>query len=213
MAEGQLHAAFLAGTATVVRDRRDFFNQFDVQSGRLQGRDRTFAARTGAFDAYFDITHTELSCLFGRLLSGTLTGERRAFAASFETAGAGTGPAKRVTLGIRDGHCGVVERGVYVSNTVADVPADTFLFVGLCHRKFSNRSMNGGGEGKKDARPHVADRRDGSTSCGRSEACDQRKSLTPFLPATVLRGPLRVRALVLVRCPRTGKLTRCRMPR
>ncbi len=26
-----------------------------------------------------------------------------------------------------------------------------------------------------------------------------RKSLTPFLPATVLRGPLRVRALVLVR--------------
>lgn len=33
------------------------------------------------------------------------------------------------------------------------------------------------------------------------------KSYPPyfFLPATVRRGPLRVRALVLVRCPRTGR--------
>src|SRR5690242_9727717 len=35
-----------------------------------------------------------------------------------------------------------------------------------------------------------------------------------FLLATVpLRGPLRVRALVCVRWPRTGKLRRCRWPR
>ena len=35
-----------------------------------------------------------------------------------------------------------------------------------------------------------------------------------FLPATVpLRGPLRVRALVCVRCPRTGSERRCRKPR
>src|SRR5580658_8769490 len=35
-----------------------------------------------------------------------------------------------------------------------------------------------------------------------------------FLIATVpLRGPLRVRALVCVRCPRTGKFRRCRYPR
>src|SRR5213594_3897597 len=35
-----------------------------------------------------------------------------------------------------------------------------------------------------------------------------------FFCATVpLRGPLRVRALVCVRCPRTGKLRRCRKPR
>src|SRR4051794_972267 len=35
---------------------------------------------------------------------------------------------------------------------------------------------------------------------------------TFFLPATVLRGPLRVRALVCVRWPRTGSPRRCRMP-
>ena len=34
-----------------------------------------------------------------------------------------------------------------------------------------------------------------------------------FLPAIALRGPLRVRALVRVRWPRTGKPLRCRRPR
>src|SRR5215510_3530321 len=33
-----------------------------------------------------------------------------------------------------------------------------------------------------------------------------------FLPATVLRGPLRVRAFVCVLWPRTGRLRRWRMP-
>ena len=35
---------------------------------------------------------------------------------------------------------------------------------------------------------------------------------TFFLPATVFLGPLRVRALVWVRCPRTGSPLRWRMP-
>ncbi len=34
-----------------------------------------------------------------------------------------------------------------------------------------------------------------------------------FLPATVRFGPFRVRALVFVRCPRTGRPRRCRSPR
>src|SRR6478752_8711500 len=33
-----------------------------------------------------------------------------------------------------------------------------------------------------------------------------------FLPAMVFFGPLRVRALVLVRCPWTGSPRRCRIP-
>jgi len=33
---------------------------------------------------------------------------------------------------------------------------------------------------------------------------DYRRSFTPFFPATVFFGPFRVRALVRVRCPRTG---------
>src|SRR5215207_2223826 len=34
-----------------------------------------------------------------------------------------------------------------------------------------------------------------------------------FLPAMGFAGPLRVRALVCVRCPRTGRPRRCRRPR
>ena len=39
-----------------------------------------------------------------------------------------------------------------------------------------------------------------------------RTYLAFFLPAMVFFGPLRVRALVLVRWPRTGRPRRCRMP-
>src|SRR6476659_4459699 len=37
--------------------------------------------------------------------------------------------------------------------------------------------------------------------------------VTFFLPAMARRGPFLVRALVWVRCPRTGRPRRCRMPR
>ncbi len=37
--------------------------------------------------------------------------------------------------------------------------------------------------------------------------------VTFFLPAMARRGPFLVRALVCVRCPRTGRPRRCRMPR
>src|SRR5947209_9884525 len=47
----------------------------------------------------------------------------------------------------------------------------------------------------------------------RRVVCYLPASLTPFLPATVLRGPLRVRALVRVRWPRSGRLRRWRTPR
>ena len=44
-------------------------------------------------------------------------------------------------------------------------------------------------------------------------ASDYFKSFTPFFPATVFLGPFRVRALVRVRWPRTGKPRRCLIPR
>jgi hypothetical protein len=45
-------------------------------------------------------------------------------------------------------------------------------------------------------------------SCRREARGYLPSSFTPFLPATVLRGPLRVRALERVRWPRTGRLRR-----
>ena len=143
-ASAGLDAAFLARTATVVRDGGHFLDQFHVQASSLQGGDGTFATGSRSFDANFNVTHTKLGCFFSSLLSSTLTSERRAFTAALESTGSCTGPAQRVTLGVRDGHRGVVESRVNVSNTVAYVSADAFFLVGLCHRNFSNRSMNGG---------------------------------------------------------------------
>ena len=135
----KLDAAFLARTAAVVWDWRDFFNQFDVQTSRLEGRDRTFATAARALHSDFNVTHAKLSRLFGSLLSGTLASERRAFAASLEATGPGTGPAKRIAFRVSNRHCRVVERRVNVSNAIADVTTDAFLFVGLSHRRVSGK--------------------------------------------------------------------------
>ena len=128
-----LHSPLLSGAAPVVGDRRDVFDQLDVQARGLQRGDRTFATAAGAFDADFDVTHAELLRLFGRLLSRALAGKRSAFPRSFESRRAGRGPAQCIAFGIGDGHRRVVERRVDVSNPVGDVSTDAFLFVGLCH--------------------------------------------------------------------------------
>src|ERR1700691_999408 len=60
-----------------------------------------------------------------------------------------------------------------------------------------------------------------SFALSRSQNTDVSQRLRAYLRAAVfflaatapLRGPLRVRALVWVRCPRTGRLRRCRNPR
>jgi hypothetical protein len=133
-----LDASFLARTTAVVRNWSDVFNQLHIQPSRLKRGNCAFATRTRAFDSHFHITHAELGCLFSSLLCSTLTSKRRAFAASFETTRASTGPAKGVALGVCDGDRGVIESCVYVRNAVADVAAYSFFLVGLCHCKVSH---------------------------------------------------------------------------
>src|SRR5206468_1664733 len=122
---------------------------------------------------------------FGGRLAGPLGGERRALAAALEADGAGRGAAKGVAVGVGNGDDRVVERRLDVRDAPADVPPGLAL-LGLRHRVKSPKAHR--------LQPVVG-------------FC-YRISFTPFLPATVLRGPLRVRALVLVRWPRTGRLRR-----
>jgi len=130
-----LDATLLARSASVVRDRCDVFDQLDLQAGRLKSGDGAFATRTRAFDPNFHVTHAELCCLFGGLLSRTLTGKGRALSAALETTGPGAGPAECVAFDVGDGHRRVVERRVYVGNAVGHVSPHAFLFVALCHCK------------------------------------------------------------------------------
>lgn len=122
----ELHAAFLARAATVVRQRRNIFNALNLQAGRFQGGDRTFATAAWPANLHFHITHAELACLFGSLLRGTLSGEGRTLAAALKSAGASTGPTERIALGIGDCDRGVVERRYNVGNANSHVALDAF---------------------------------------------------------------------------------------
>ncbi len=134
-----LDASFLARTASVVRDWRHFFDQLDVQSSRLQRSDRTLASRSRTLDANFDVSHPELGRFLSGLLGSTLPSKRGALATALEATRSRAGPAQRVAFGVGNGNRRVVERRVNVSNAIADVAADTFFLVGLCHRWVSNK--------------------------------------------------------------------------
>ena len=62
----------------------------------------------------FNVPHTELGRLLSCLLSGTLSGKRRALATSFEATCACTGPAKSIAFRVGDRHRCVIKRRVNV---------------------------------------------------------------------------------------------------
>ena len=75
----------------------------------LQSADRSFSARAGALDEYFDGLQTMLhSCLCGSLSCG-LSCEGGRLSAATEAHAAGGGPGNGVALGVGDGDHGVVE--------------------------------------------------------------------------------------------------------
>ena len=133
--DGGSDASLLAGTASVVRNRRAVLNGLDVQPGGLQSGDRTFASASRSLDPNIDFLHAHFQGLFRHLLRGALTGKRRTLAASFEATGASTGPAECVTFGVGDRNRRVVERRMDMSDTVADVPSNSLFLVCLCHGK------------------------------------------------------------------------------
>ncbi len=133
----RLDSTLLTGTATVVRNRSDFLDQLHIQTSRLERSDRAFSPRARTFHADFDISHAELSRLFGCLLCSTLPRERCALSASFEATRPSTRPAQSVPFRVSDGNCSVVERSVNMGNAAGDIAANSFLFICLCHCKVS----------------------------------------------------------------------------
>ena len=132
-----LDATLLARTASIVGDRRNVFDQLDVQPGGLQRSDRTFTTRARTFDAYLDIPHAEFGSFLGCLLSGALPCKRCAFPTSLEATRPRTRPAQRVTFGIGDRHCSVVKSCMDVRDAVTYVSTNSFFLIGLCHCKVS----------------------------------------------------------------------------
>ncbi len=127
-------------TATVVRQRSDVFDGFDLQTGLRQGGDGHIATATGTFDANVDFFHTEFLRFIGGLLSGHLPRKRRALTTAFESARAGRSPAKRVALHIGDRHVCVIETNFDVRDAASDVSLDLTFLRNLSHFNISNIS-------------------------------------------------------------------------
>ena len=108
-------------------NRSTVLDGLDVQACRLQRRDGAFSSAARPDDSDVHFLHSELDRLFGGLLRGALTGKRCALPATFKAAGSRARPAQRVTLGVRDGHRGVVEGRINVCDSNCDVAPDFSL--------------------------------------------------------------------------------------
>src|SRR3954471_15521713 len=176
----------LGGTASVVRLRRDVGDLADLQARGLQRTDGGLPAGTRALDEHVDLAHAVLHSPASGGLGGQLHGERSRLAGALEAHLARGGPGDDSTGRVGDRHDGVVEGALDVRLPVGDVLA--FLA------------------------PDLLDC--GPCACLRWHKSVRSHYFRPgfFLPATVRFGPLRVRAFVRVRWPRTGRPRRWRMP-
>jgi hypothetical protein len=124
--------------------------------------------------------------LLGGVFRSNLRSVGRRLARALETHGPGRRPGNRVALGVGDGDHRIVERCRHVRDAGRDVlsfastDAGGFLAHSQSFRARARRSALG-------------------------SSCYQVGPGALFLPAMVFAGPLRVRALVWVRWPRTGR--------
>ncbi len=202
-----------------MRDRCHVLDSRDAKPSRLQCTDRRLAAATRSANMYHNAAHSEVRDLARGSLGRHLRGKRRSLARPLESDRSRARPSYDQSIMIGDRHNRVVESrvdmhypfghhasrapppgGSRCCSPLTGRSRRTSLFFGLfCHRV----SLAG-----PPPAATVLNR------CRRSSL----RGFYPlggaaFLPATTLRGPLRVRAFVWVRCPRTGRLRRWRSPR
>lgn len=136
-----------------------------------------------ALDEHVDLAHPVVLGLASGVLRGQLGRKRGRFPGTLEADVPRRCPGNDVALRVGDGHDRVVERALDVGGAVRDVLLlPPAGLLALPSRRC--RPFFAGGIGY----------------------------LAFFLPAMVRLGPLRVRALVFVRWPRTGIPRRCRNP-
>ena len=122
----------LRWTAAVMRQWGDVFDRFNRQTRCVYRRYGTITTCTRPLDLHFNFLDTKLTGCIGYSLGCTLSGKRCTFAAALKTNRAGTGPAKGITIGIRNCHQRVVECRLDVNNSSADI-TPRFALLGLGH--------------------------------------------------------------------------------
>lgn len=161
-------------------DRSDIANDRHFESGCLERSNRRFASRTGTFHEHFNFPETKVVCLFGCRFCRDLSRKGSVLSRAFESVFSSRRPRDRVSVRVRNGDdhivkCRFDERFTVHINV-------NFLFLFCC------------GRWRRLLFCH-----------GLTFQTNYFLAIAFFLPATVLRFPLRVREFVRVRCPRTGK--------
>src|SRR4029077_3956140 len=215
-----LYGALLRWTASILRNRREVLDRADFDTGRCQRADRRLTSRARPADPHIHRAHPMIARHVGSVGRGLLRSEWRSLARSAEAERARALPRNHIPRHIGDGHDGVIERRLHVYQSVRNVLAlfllECLLFAFFLGSGCAARCCWFGHDFKFSV---LGCRSQFFRFALSLENRDLRTrfyvfAAAFFLFATVpLRGPLRVRALVCVRCPRTGKLRRCRYPR
>src|SRR5262245_19416314 len=183
MRMSRLNSSPLWWPATVMGYGRDVSDCPYFQSCSLQRPNSRIPPGSRPFDINFQCPHSGFTRPVRRGQCSLLCGEWGAFSRTFEAERSRARPAHDVTFHVRDRDRGVVERRLDMRNT----RRNDLLFFFLC-TLFLGLS-------------HVP------FSYYVLAVAFLRTAIAPR------RGPLRVRALVCVRWPRTGSPRRCRNPR
>src|SRR5690606_7280055 len=182
-------AAALGGPHAIVRYGRHIPDRSDGEADCLESSQRAFASGTRPLHFHFKCTNAMLSGLLAGVVGSYLGSIGSRLAAPLEAHHPGAGPADGVALRIGDGNHGIVEAGVHMRDAAANVFLVTPPYSAgfACHFSISSNSKKPGRFGNRPA--------------------------YFFLPAIGFALPLRVRAFVCVRWPRTGRPLRWRRPR
>src|SRR5580704_7076607 len=166
-----LYSAFLGGTAAVVRQRRHILDHHNLDTVVGQGADGAFPAGTRTFHIDIHLFQARVNGGLGSVRRSHLGCIGRVLLGTLEAHLAGAAPGNDLTILVGEADDDVVKAGHDVSVAVNIHFYDPFLSSGFC------------------------------AGCLCFCHIFNYFLATFFLPATVLRLPLRVRLLVRVRCP------------
>ncbi len=207
-----------------MRNRGNITDRSHSNLRTLDGSNRSFSPGPGSFNQNVDFLQPDRFRIFYDLIGCKASRVRRTLARSLETGGTGTGPYHNVSFLVSNRDNCIVECRVDIYFSVRHRPLCfsracplrllsfsshailpiLSLILSLNMKRLSSRSSPLG-----EGIPYSIDR---SAFLCLSDYFFFAPRRRPR-PATVFFGPLRVRAFVRVRWPRTGKERRCRRPR
>ena len=126
-----LDSTTLRGPTAVVRNRRNVANQADPEARRLQSPQSRLSSGTGTVHVHRYGSHPVFDRLLGCILCSKLCSKRCRLTRPFETTNTSRRPGDHIPRNVSDGHNGVIEGRLNMSNATLDVLFDLLLNLAL----------------------------------------------------------------------------------